>query len=83
MSTLGDPDVSGATQNGQSWSPDYIRYGLYTRLYPFWALRSVLRCADRFVSSHGLRPSNHFVCYIIIRQQDWRRPVYLVVIWLS
>jgi|SRR6056297_1993825 len=26
-----------------------------------------------------LCPPNHFVCYIIIRQQDWRRPVSLVV----
>jgi hypothetical protein len=31
------------------------------------------------VSCHGLRPPNHFMCPSVIRQQDWRRPVSLVV----
>jgi hypothetical protein len=31
------------------------------------------------VSCHGLRPPNHFIGYIVIRQQDWRRSVSLVV----
>jgi len=31
------------------------------------------------VSCHGLRPPYHFVCYLTIKQQDWRRPLSLVV----
>jgi len=49
---------------------DYIRYRLYG-LY-----NDVLIAV---VSCHGLRPPNHFGTYLMIRQQDWRRPVSLVV----
>jgi len=41
--------------------------------------QSVPRRADRHCIMSCLRPPNHFVCYIILRQQDWRRPVSLVV----
>lgn len=53
---------------------DYIRYGLYGLYYD--VLMAIVSC-------HDLRRPNHFVCYIIIRQQAQRRPVSLVVFWLS
>jgi hypothetical protein len=48
----------------------YIHYGFYSLYY--YVLISIVAC-------HALRPPHHFVCYIIVRQQDWRRPVSLVV----
>jgi hypothetical protein len=51
---------------------DYIRHGLSSGLYYDVLIASV--------SSRGLRPPNHFVWYIIIRQQDRRRPESLLVL---
>jgi hypothetical protein len=49
---------------------DNFRYWLYGLYYD--VLIAIASC-------HGLRPPNHFVCFIIVRQQDWRRPVSLIV----
>jgi len=48
-------------------------------LYPLWIHQSVLRCPDRYCVMSWFASTSSFVCYIIVRQQNWRRPVTLVI----